>query len=320
VTQASSYRLAWRQVWPPAAIFLGLVLVLSRPIGPWTAPIAAVSAGSLWLIGRRSRETELHELARYIAGFVIFTALRHYADDLGPPAYIRYPIVIDRWLGGGVLPTARLQATTLDLSPLAWRLYVSYFFVPPLVVGIVWRCWPQRLRAYVSATLALFAVSAVIHIVIPTAPPWLAARLGAAPGVRAVVLDHYHVTMPAAYQAATGISANLVAAMPSVHLAVTTLIVCVLWETPLRWPSLAYLLAMFWAIVYSGDHYVVDGIAGILLAIASWRWATAARLPSWTLRARRSVPQPKGARPKSQPSQRIEAQREQVQRVKTDRH
>ena len=271
---------AWQQVWPPAAIFLGLVLVCSRPIGPWTVPIAGVSAGTLVWSSRRFASPGLAELGRYVAGFILFTAARHYADDLGPPAFIQYPIVLDRLLGLGVTPTERLQAIPWDLSPIAWWLYVSYFFVPPLVVGVVWRCWPERLRPLVTATLATFAVSAVIHTVLPTAPPWLAAKLGYLPGVRAIVLDHYHVTMPAAYQAATGVSANLVAAMPSVHLAVTALLGCVLWPTALRWPSLAYLLAMFWAIVYSGDHYVVDGLAGIALALACWRYAYRPSSPS----------------------------------------
>jgi hypothetical protein len=270
-TTAARLFLAWRQVWPPAAIFLGLVIVL-RPIGRETTPLAAVSAGALWWLGRRTRHAGLHELARYIAGFVVFTALRHVADDLGPPAFVRYPIVLDRWLGLGATPTERLQALGMDLAPVAWHLYVSYFFVPPLIIGLVWRCWPRRLRPYVSATLLTFGVSAIVHLVVPTAPPWLAARLGALGGVRAIVLEHYHVTMPIAYQVGTGISANLVAAMPSVHLAVTTLVLCVLWSTPLRLLAFTYMVAMFWAIVYSADHYVVDGIAGILLAVAAWWW------------------------------------------------
>jgi hypothetical protein len=273
VSEATDWWRAWRQVWPPAAIFLGLVLVLSRPIGPWTALIAGATAAGLWWFGRSLRHPGVHELARYVAGFVVFTALRHYADDLGPSAYIRYPIVFDRWLGLGTIPSVRLQAMPLDLSSLAARVYVSYFFVPPFVVGLIWRCWPTRLRPYVSATLATFGISALVHVVLPTAPPWLAARLGAIAGVRPIVLDYFHATVPFAYQVGTGVSANLVAAMPSVHLAVTTLIVCVLWPTALRWLALAYLLAMFWAIVYSGDHYVADGLVGIALAMLAWRWA-----------------------------------------------
>jgi membrane-associated phospholipid phosphatase len=61
--------------------------------------------------------------------------------------------------------------------------------------------------------------------------------------------------------------------MPSVHLGVTTLIACALWSTPLRWPALGYLLAMGFAVVYGGEHYAVDVLAGVALAGAAWYWA-----------------------------------------------
>jgi membrane-associated phospholipid phosphatase len=76
--------------------------------------------------------------------------------------------------------------------------------------------------------------------------------------------------VPHTYQAGMGLSGNLVAAMPSVHLGVTTLMLLALWRTPLRWASGAYLVAMSFAVVYTGDHYVVDVLAGMALGAAGW--------------------------------------------------
>jgi membrane-associated phospholipid phosphatase len=270
-----AWRAAWRQVWPPAAIFLGLVLVLSRPIGLWTVPIAGVCAGSLAWAGRRYAHPGLRELGRYVAGFVAFTAARHVADDLGPAAFVRYPIVADRFLFLGHLPSEWMQAHWPGLTVPAALLYTSYFFVPPLAPALLWRWWPDRLRPFVSATLACFGLAALVHVVLPTAPPWLAAHLGVIDGVRPLVLEHYQVTVPTVYHIGTGVASNPVAAMPSVHLAVTALLLCALWSTWLRAPAALYLALMAWAVVYSGDHYVVDVLAGVALAYATWRWASA---------------------------------------------
>jgi hypothetical protein len=261
---------ALRRVLPPAAIMLGLILLISRPIDLWIVPVVALSAATLAWFAQR-------DLARFLLGFVAFTALRHLADDIGPVAYVQYPIVLDRLLGLGTLPSVWAQANFSGLVYPAVVVYMSYFFVPPFVVGLLWGVWPDQLRSFVSATLALFFLAALVHIVAPTAPPWIAAQLGAVGGVRPVVLDYYRSALPTAYQLGTGVSSNMVAAMPSVHLGVTTLIACALWHTVLRWPAVVYLVVMAITVVYTGDHYVVDVLAGVALAIGCWRWASRRR-------------------------------------------
>jgi hypothetical protein len=58
-----------------------------------------------------------------------------------------------------------------------------------------------------------------------------------------------------------------------VHLAVTVLIACALWPTWLRWLALTYIPIMAFTIVYGAEHYAVDCLAGIALALVEWRWA-----------------------------------------------
>jgi membrane-associated phospholipid phosphatase len=77
--------------------------------------------------------------------------------------------------------------------------------------------------------------------------------------------------VPQLYHSGMGLSGNLVAAMPSVHLGVTALMVAALRPTPLRWAAVVYLLAMGVAVVYTADHYVVDVLAGVALAALCWR-------------------------------------------------
>ena len=73
--------------------------------------------------------------------------------------------------------------------------------------------------------------------------------------------------------------ANDVAAMPSLHAAFALLFTLCLWRLVPRYvrPLLAvYPAAMALALVYSGEHYVVDCIAGWVYAVAAFatvNWA-----------------------------------------------
>ncbi|HET6347115.1 MAG TPA: phosphatase PAP2 family protein, partial [Myxococcota bacterium] len=191
---------------------------------------------------------------------------------------IRWEHLLFGWVPKG-LPTLALQAALLQ--PGRWGpvdygtvlVYISYFVVPPAMVAALWLWWPHCLRPYVTATLALFTVAGVINFCFPTAPPWYAALHSHLPSVvqlgRAIVGE---ISSPA-YRYGSGISGNAVAAMPSVHIGVVALLACAFWRTPLRWISLAYLAAMSFAVVYGGDHYVVDVLAGGGLALLLWRGA-----------------------------------------------
>jgi membrane-associated phospholipid phosphatase len=288
----SAHRLALAAAELARAAFLAAALVaLFLPRAGVALKVAGLAvAVVVWAGGGSASRPAVRELARYVAGFVAFAALRNLADDAAAGLHlpVRYDYVIRweralvAWVPGGIaggIPTTALQHAFL--TPGRWGpldygtvlVYLSYFLVPPAAVVILWRWWPDQLRRYVTATLALFTVAGIANLLVPTAPPWYAALYGKLAGVvqlgRAVVGE---VSSPT-YRYGAGLSGNAVAAMPSVHLGVTALIVCALWSTPLRWPALGYLLAMGFAVVYGGEHYAVDVLAGVAIAVVAWRWA-----------------------------------------------
>jgi membrane-associated phospholipid phosphatase len=62
---------------------------------------------------------------------------------------------------------------------------------------------------------------------------------------------------------------NKAAAMPSLHAGIAFLVVFyAIWRlrSPLRWLLLLYPVAMSTALVYFAEHYVIDAIAGALVA------------------------------------------------------
>jgi membrane-associated phospholipid phosphatase len=68
---------------------------------------------------------------------------------------------------------------------------------------------------------------------------------------------------------------NDVAAMPSLHAAMATGIWFAARGTRLVWVGAVYAIAMWIALVYLGEHYVVDVLAGA--ALMAWSWRTVSR-------------------------------------------
>jgi PAP2 superfamily len=280
VVTLEGLRRAWIRLWRPSAVIAALMIVLSPRTGALGLLVAVLGA-VLWRSSATST-SRTRELGRYVAGFAVFALLRNLADDVTRTAHYDYVI---RWERGlfGTIPTLALQQhllspghwSALDLAVVA--VYLSYFLIPPTVLVLLWMEWPDRLRPYVTSTLAMFGISVVVHVLLPTAPPWLAGARGHLPPVYQVVRLVFGEYAPATYEYGQGLSGNAVAAMPSVHLAVTTLIACALWPTRLRGASLAYMAAMLFTVVYGGEHYVVDGVAGVTLAGFAWWLASRGR-------------------------------------------
>lgn len=249
--------------------------VLFAVLAPRHHALALAAVGAAAFVWAGNFPARHRELARYVAGFVVFAALRNLCGDAGFPVQFAYPIAWERALFGE-LPTIRLQHALLvpgRFGPLevgTLAVYLTYFFVPPTVVVLLWRFWPDRLHRYVTATFVVFAVSGVVHLLVPTAPPWYAAERGYLTGVTQIGRAMFGKVSPATYGYGAGLSGNAVAAMPSVHLAVTVLIACALWRTWLRWLALAYIPIMAFTIVYGAEHYVVDCLGGVVLALAAW--------------------------------------------------
>ena len=90
-----------------------------------------------------------------------------------------------------------------------------------------------------------------------------------------------------------GVNPNGVAAFPSLHAGYPFLAFLVLRKAfgAWGWLALAYAAAVWWAIVFTGDHYVVDVLAGI--GYATVAYLAAPRLSgwiAWLLRRGRSAP------------------------------
>jgi membrane-associated phospholipid phosphatase len=192
---------------------------------------------------------------------------------------IDYPIAIDRMLGFGLTPTQRLQRglSTPGRINRFERVLVcchwAWFAVPHGSVLYVLIRRPDQFPRAAARMYAVFDIGAVFYWAIPTAPPWYAALHGRldtqrTPAVRRMMIEYgeefWGERWPALYDVLGG---NPLAAMPSLHFATSLMGAHLLSEVgPVAgaagW-TYAALLAL--ALVYLGEHYAVDLIAGAAL-------------------------------------------------------
>ena len=264
-----------------AAVALIVTLVWLMVDGDWAnAPVAylvsALLATALVLPLAR-RVGQAHVAVLYVSGLFTYTVLRGLADDTSIPVRALYVIEADRWLFLGRTPTEWLQARYFNpgkLRTLDWltvQVHWSYFFVPHLAVLSMYIFRRDLFPRLVALLLGVFYGGLLVYYLAPTMPPWLAADRGLLPGVYRV-MDFVGGQVDSQDYArlydALGVP-NPVAAMPSLHMAVTTALV--LFSRRLHW-GLTLLLAgyaalMAFSLVYMGEHYATDVLAGALLAL-----------------------------------------------------
>jgi len=216
------------------------------------------------------------EFVRDFAPFVLllfsYDALRGFADDLASNVHVGYPIAADRLLFFGHVPTQELQRwlwqpyVTHWYDSLAAIMHAAHFVVPLLFAALIWQHRREQYWRFMAALLLLSYAAFVTFLLLPTAPPWWAAANGDLEGVRLIQFSSHTAFL---YDK---VSPNSVAAMPSLHAAypwLFFLFACRLWGK--RGALVAiYPLAVFFAVIYLGHHYVIDVIGGVLYASVSY--------------------------------------------------
>jgi membrane-associated phospholipid phosphatase len=205
----------------------------------------------------------------------------HYdMPDDDPDALLRrtrvdYPIRADRLLGCGETPTTRLQRALArpgrvrahDLA-LAW-VHWAWFIVPHGTVAFLLLRHPERYPRGAAMTAATFDLGLLVYWSVPTAPPWYAAESGRMEPVRRIMVEAGERFWKRFWRPLySSLEGNPFAAMPSLHFGTSIMAARVLSDVgrgpgTLGW---AYALTLGFGLVYLGEHYVVDLIAGYALA------------------------------------------------------
>jgi len=233
----------------------------------------------------------LGDLGRFRRGFLrdwlplyvvlgLYALLRGYADHLLFAPHIYPQLRFDEWISAGVVPTVRLQRALFhpdDLhiwDYLTWATYLSHFFLSFTLAGVLWVRDHKAFRRFMGLYVTLMLSGFVTYVVFPAMPPWMGSKegyMGSSARTVPVVFSHLGIHWAAAVFETGSKFNNDVAAVPSLH-AACPMLICLffyprvekLW---LKVLLVAYVPAMAFALVYTGEHFVFDIIVGWIYAV-----------------------------------------------------
>ena len=272
------------RVGAPALYLVALGVVIAS----WGLPVArdqlflwlglgmAAFSVSAW----RSWGGMLLEWLPFFGLLVAYDYLRGAVSVAPGQAHVLPQIDADKALFGGTVPTVWLQhhlwtpghVHWYDIA--VWVVYMTHFFAVWVVAALLWRVSRQRFRRYALVTVTLTVAAFLTYWLYPAQPPWIAGGHDGLPSVARIPPEVWGQlgvpTIQSAYE--NGSLVNTVAAMPSLHAAYPLMLMLFFWSAGIRVRILlgVYTLAMAFALVYGGEHFVVDILVGWAMALAAY--------------------------------------------------
>ncbi|HEY2536726.1 MAG TPA: phosphatase PAP2 family protein [Solirubrobacteraceae bacterium] len=275
---------AWGVVVAGVAAPLVRKRVATPPLVTQTVAFAAPVA--LCVAVRRSRTRDVAVCSLQMWAYLAAYKTPH-DDEEGQArrVHIDYPIDIDRALGLGQLPTLRLQHALAKIDAAngqpRWRLldkvlvwaHWSWFLVPHGSLAYILFRHPDKFPRAAVMTYAVFDLGASVYWVAPTAPPWYAVSEAGrdehgAQDVRRMMVEYgEHFWRDGWGPLYSVFGGNPLAAMPSLHFATSLMAALLLAEAGPFAGALGatYTTVLGFALVYLGEHYAVDLLAGAAL-------------------------------------------------------
>ena len=273
-----------------AAAWGAVVLGVSAPLlrrrlrlpPPVVTGAAAAAPLGLSVAVRRSARRDVGVVCLQMYAYV--TSYQMPNDDperLRARVRMHYPVRIDRRIGLGELPGLRLQRAFArhEGEPLraveqalVWCHWL-WFGVPHGTVAYLLLRRREQFPRGAAQIYAVFDLGLIGYWALPTAPPWFAAEQGVLgprePSMRRLMREHGQAVWKGAWGPLYDVlGGNPLAAMPSLHFATSVMAAHILGDVGraqgvLGW---SYALTLGFALVYLGEHYVIDLIAGLVLA------------------------------------------------------
>ena len=248
---------------------------------PYVIAAAAATPFALAVLAPRSRGRDVGMCALQMYAYLATYQMPN--DD--PEALLKrvkveYPVKADKAIGFGTTPTMRLQRAFGTPGRfrrwekvLVWSHWVWFAFPHGTVAYVLLRHRDQFPKA-AARVYATFDLGVIGYWAIPTAPPWFAAQKGLmedgrTPELRRMMVEYGEQFWRSGWAPLYGVlGGNPLAAMPSLHFATSVTAAHVLSDTGrvagvLGW---TYAATLGLALVYLGEHYVVDLAAGLALA------------------------------------------------------
>lgn len=207
------------------------------------------------------------ELALIAGAGLAYSLVRGLTDDRVDEAFGNAEKVVDAERSAGVFVEPAVQDAALGsdmLTNLANAIYIAYWPLIIVTLGwlLIWR--PGEYQLYRNALVASGLFALALFAVFPLAPPRFVPHHGFADTI-ALHSDGYREFNASAL-------VNEYAAMPSLHfgwvLLAAIAVVRLSERRAVRVIAAGAPVAMLWAIVATGNHYLVDALAGGVVVLA----------------------------------------------------
>lgn len=205
-------------------------------------------------------------------GGLVYFLIRGGVVDRAEEAFARARDVIDLEGSLGIFWEPAMQAWILDSPGLIQVANAVYFWLhmPLIIVMALWLFVRRRevYRLARNAFLGSAVIALVMYATLPLAPPRFFPELG--------FVDTMALYSESNYQAQeVGVFVNPYAALPSLHFGWALLLGVALWMArphgrrwgaPFAAAALLIPLGQFSAIVLTGNHFIIDAVAGAAVA------------------------------------------------------
>ena len=262
-----------RLLWVGVTVYLLLVFGVMLWRGISIEPQWVVLALLLVAVALGRGRAFITDWLPFLVLFFAYEVMRGFAPKAGFAAHD-----ISGWervVFAGQLPTVVLQQQFYNPAVISiqdWVSMVLYFlhFPLPIVVGFVfWLNDRSHYWQFISALLLMSFVAFVTYLFFPSQPPWYAN----AHEVHKVINETIQKWGVAYFVSPfyTSLNPNKFAAFPSLHAAFPAISAIYAWKRyrVLALGLTAYSLLVWLAIVYLGEHYFIDALAGLAYAGAA---------------------------------------------------
>ena len=258
-------------------VFLFYLSIINLFIIHSTPEVIAIQfAIVIFLFNKRRFNSFKKDWVPFIGLFFLYELIRGFVDDLSPFyshtltwAY-NFELSIFK-----KLPTIYLQeilSENIYILNISLLFYTSFFYYSFLIGFLIWLKNKKLFLEYKNKFLLLSYTGMIFFFLIPTAPPWLISQ-EIKLGIEKLI---YHKTVINSIPNSTifyyFVYGNPVAAFPSLHTAwpaFTSLFLIRNLKKKICYLTLIVPLMISFSVIYTGEHFVIDVIAGWLFAIVA---------------------------------------------------
>jgi membrane-associated phospholipid phosphatase len=240
--------------------------------------VFALLALGLRLWPRSAAVRGLRETLPFLTCILIYTNLHDTIGFVNRHDVHYYLAALDRAIFGVVPCVWAERLITPARTELMTFFYAGFLWIAPStpLLLLLQRRWPEFRQATLGIVLC-FYLGYFLYVLFPAAPP----RLALVYEFTRTVQGYPHLLSNLSARAFELLPVDSRAAFPSLHAAVSLLSLVYAWRylRPWFWMALPFAIGLWISTIYLRHHYVVDLLAGFLLAPLAA--ALAPRLDAW---------------------------------------